>query len=34
MSYDAILELMNEKAVFEKLISHIGNACFDPSEFG
>ena len=34
MSYEAILEMICEHSMFEKLTHYVGNACFDPGEFG
>ena len=34
MSYETILQLICENAMFEKLTDYVGNACFDPGEFG
>jgi hypothetical protein len=34
MAYDDILRQLNEPSIFEKLMAYVGNACFDPDEFG
>lgn len=34
MSYEQIAELLCENSLFDKLESYVGNACFDPGEFG
>lgn len=34
MLYDEILDEICKNALFEKLTSYVGKACFDPGEFG
>jgi hypothetical protein len=34
MSYEALIELLTEDSLFEKLEDYVGNACYIPGEFG
>jgi len=34
MSYEEILQMVCDNSMFEKLAAYVGNACFDPGEYG
>ena len=34
MSFEDIVQLICEETLFDKLTSYVGNACFDPGEWG
>lgn len=34
MSYEALIAKLSEQDIFAALLKEVGQACFDPSEFG